>query len=99
MTPAELERELGSGKFRSAYLLAGTEALFLEVSLYGALIHVAAEDIEMYKSRIERLLSEKGIAVTSMQLIAPSLEDVFIASVNRESAQMSAENISAPINT
>ena len=27
MTPAELERELGSGKFRSAYLLAGAEAL------------------------------------------------------------------------
>jgi DNA polymerase-3 subunit delta len=27
VTPAELERELGSGKFRSAYLLAGTEAL------------------------------------------------------------------------
>jgi DNA polymerase-3 subunit delta len=27
VTPAELERELGSGKFRPAYLLAGTEAL------------------------------------------------------------------------
>ncbi len=57
--------------------------LFLEVSLYGALIHLVAEDVASYKSQVEILLIQKDIEVRSMQPIAPSLEDVFIASVTR----------------
>ncbi len=56
--------------------------LFAEVSLYGALIHVVAEDVKSYESQIENLLKEESIESRSMQLIAPSLEDVFIASVS-----------------
>ena len=56
--------------------------LFLEVSLYGALIHAVAEDVASTKPQVEKLLNEKSIEVHAMQLIAPSLEDAFIASVS-----------------
>jgi ABC-2 type transport system ATP-binding protein len=52
-----------------------------EVSLYGALIHVVVEDAGAYRSRIERALRDAGIEIRSIDAIAPSLEDVFIASV------------------
>jgi ABC-2 type transport system ATP-binding protein len=55
--------------------------LFDEVSLYGALIHVVADDVETLKSQIQKLLEAEGITVRSKEAIAPSLEDVFIASV------------------
>jgi ABC-2 type transport system ATP-binding protein len=55
--------------------------LFDEVSLYGALIHVVAEDVGAYRPQIESALREAGVAIRSVDAIAPSLEDVFIASV------------------
>jgi len=55
--------------------------LFDETALYGALIHVVAEDIEVHRARIEAVLREAGAEIRSMDVIAPSLEDVFIASV------------------
>jgi ABC-2 type transport system ATP-binding protein len=54
--------------------------LFIEVDLYGSLVHVVAEDIEKHRPAIENILSEAGLEVLSMEPIAPSLEDVFIAS-------------------
>ena len=63
------------------------EALFEEVALYGALIHVVAEEIAAHKPRIEQALTEQGVQVRTMDVIAPSLEDVFISNVrDRESA-------------
>jgi len=53
----------------------------LEVSLYGALIHVVAENMEAHKSVISEILQGRGVEVRSMDIIAPSLEDVFISSV------------------
>jgi ABC-2 type transport system ATP-binding protein len=52
-----------------------------EVSLYGALIHVVVEDVAAYKARIEHALRDAGVEIRSIDAIAPSLEDVFIASV------------------
>ncbi len=54
---------------------------FEEVALYGALIHVVAADIAKQQAQIADELAQKGVAVRSMALIAPSLEDVFISSV------------------
>ena len=54
---------------------------FDEVSLYGALIHVVAEGVEAHQTQIEATLREAGVEIRSMDIIAPSLEDVFIASV------------------
>ena len=53
---------------------------FQEVSLYGALIHVVTEDIESCRSQVRDALEAQKIEIRSMQTIAPSLEDVFIAS-------------------
>jgi ABC-2 type transport system ATP-binding protein len=54
---------------------------FREVSLYGALIHVVVDDAAAYKRQVRELLGAKEIAVRSLHVIAPSLEDVFIATV------------------
>jgi ABC-2 type transport system ATP-binding protein len=56
---------------------------FEEVALYGALIHVVAEGIAEHRPRIAQALSEAGVEVRAMDLIPPSLEDVFISNVRR----------------
>lgn len=55
-----------------------------DVSLYGALIHVVAEGVAGRRQEIQERLTEAGVSVRSLDVIAPSLEDVFISSV-RES--------------
>jgi ABC-2 type transport system ATP-binding protein len=54
---------------------------FEEVALYGALIHAVAPDMEALRPRIEEELSRAGVRVRTMDVIVPSLEDVFISSV------------------
>ena len=55
--------------------------VFEEVALYGALIHVVAEGVAEHQPRIGRALAEAGVQVRAMDVIAPSLEDVFISNV------------------
>ena len=55
-----------------------------EVALYGALIHVVAEGVAARRQEIERVLANAAVEVRTLDVIAPSLEDVFISSV-RES--------------
>ena len=55
--------------------------LFEEVALYGALIHVVAEGIMEQKPRIAQVLAEAEVQVQVMDIIVPSLEDVFISNV------------------
>jgi ABC-2 type transport system ATP-binding protein len=55
--------------------------IFEEVALYGAQIHAVASDVDLHKSRIEERLRSAGVQVRTMDVIAPSLEDVFISSV------------------
>ncbi|MDD3826345.1 MAG: ABC transporter ATP-binding protein [Anaerolineae bacterium] len=57
--------------------------LFEEVALYGALIHVVAAGVGAHKADIETVLHEAGVKVHSLDLIPPSLEDVFISTVRR----------------
>jgi len=59
--------------------------VFEEVALYGALIHVVAEGIADYKPRIRQSLADAGVQVRAMDIIAPSLEDVFISNVRNNS--------------
>ena len=56
-------------------------ALFDEVSLYGTLIHAVAESAGTHQAEINTALQEAGVEIRSIDIIAPSLEDVFIASV------------------
>jgi ABC-2 type transport system ATP-binding protein len=54
---------------------------FEEVALYGALIHAVAPDVEALLAQIEATLQEADVGLHSLEVIAPSLEDVFISSV------------------
>jgi ABC-2 type transport system ATP-binding protein len=58
--------------------------LFDEVALYGALIHVVAEEAGGFRARIARAFREAGLEIRNMEIIAPSLEDVFIANVREK---------------
>ena len=58
--------------------------LFDEVSLYGDLIHVVAEGAEAHRPQVKAALREAGVEIRSMEAIVPSLEDVFIKAVKRE---------------
>lgn len=57
-----------------------------EVALYGAQIHAVVPSADSYRDAIHALLREAGVAVRSIERIAPTLEDVFISSVNAPSA-------------
>ncbi len=60
--------------------------VFEEVALYGALIHAVAPDAESLKPEIRERLAAEGVQVRTMDIIAPSLEDVFISSVRTPGA-------------
>jgi ABC-2 type transport system ATP-binding protein len=62
--------------------------LFEEVTLYGALIHVVTPNPGEHQPLIEQALGEKGVRIAAIDRIAPSLEDVFIASARRQERQM-----------
>jgi ABC-2 type transport system ATP-binding protein len=53
-----------------------------EVALYGAQIHVVTPSAKTYTQAIRELLAAAGFEVRSIEWIAPTLEDVFISSVN-----------------
>src|SRR5262245_32145848 len=53
-----------------------------EVALYGAQIHAVVPDAQAYKATIGQLLATENIDVRTLEWIAPTLEDVFIASVS-----------------
>jgi ABC-2 type transport system ATP-binding protein len=54
--------------------------LFEEVALYGSLIHVVTTDAPAHVPLIKKVLADNDLAVTAVERIAPSLEDVFISS-------------------
>jgi ABC-2 type transport system ATP-binding protein len=55
-----------------------------EIALYGSQLHVIGADIGQHREVVAQLLSEKGIDPGGMDIIAPSLEDVFISCIRRE---------------
>jgi ABC-2 type transport system ATP-binding protein len=57
--------------------------LFEEVALYGALIHAVAAEVESLKPQIAEALKNEGVSVRTLDVITPSLEDVFISSVRQ----------------
>ncbi len=50
-----------------------------EVALYGAQIHLIAEDVQSLQPAIRALLDQARAGLQAMHVISPSLEDVFIA--------------------
>jgi ABC-2 type transport system ATP-binding protein len=59
-----------------------------EVALYGAQIHAVVPDARQYQPILQELLSAENVEVTSIEWIAPTLEDVFISSVTDPSTTL-----------
>jgi ABC-2 type transport system ATP-binding protein len=57
------------------------ELPYLNIELYGAVIHVLGEGLKDVQYEIASVLEQAGISYGSMALIEPTLEDVFIASL------------------
>jgi ABC-2 type transport system ATP-binding protein len=65
--------------------------VFEEVALYGALIHAVTADAKALKPQITRVLRDAGVRIRTMDVIAPSLEDVFISSIRGARDKSAAE--------
>ncbi len=50
-----------------------------EIELYGARLHVVAQDMKTVRTSIDHQLRAAGVQIEQMAIIEPSLEDVFIA--------------------
>lgn len=72
--------EIDSNNPAQAIELLRQSGKFSDVSLYGAQIHVVAEDAESQLFSIYQVLTSEGLSVSNMAIIPPSLEDVFISS-------------------
>ncbi|MDD4334555.1 MAG: ABC transporter ATP-binding protein [Desulfotomaculaceae bacterium] len=55
-----------------------------DASFYGDRYHVAVNEVEPAKISIARLLAEKGITISIMEEITPSMEDVFVSMTGKE---------------
>ncbi len=89
-TPAELRREMTEPILliqtddapRAVPALLGTSGLH-EVSLFGRGVRVVVDDADAAEGLIRSTLATAGLACHAIERIEPSLEDVFVASVNR----------------
>jgi ABC-2 type transport system ATP-binding protein len=66
---------------RAVEALAGAHGV-IDVGLFGRAVHVTVRDLEAARSSLPRLLAARGIAVHGLQVVEPSLEDVFVALVH-----------------
>ena len=98
-TPQEIKEKIMKGQVMEidctdpdvALSALRDSSLFDEVALYGALIHVVGEDLEPHRVSIEQLLRDRRVEIRSMDIIAPSLEDVFISSIKEEDRRVRLE--------
>jgi len=62
----------------------------LEVAVFGSGLHVVVDDAEGSMERIRRALGARGIAISRLEQIEPSLEDVFVALIEAEERKAAA---------
>jgi len=60
----------------------------LEVAVYGAGLHVTVSD-RAAEAGIRQALDERGIAIRRLEVIRPSMEDVFVAMIQQEERRAS----------
>ena len=58
--------------------------LVLEAAMFGRDVHVMVEDAPAAREYLPVLLAGKGLPIRSIEVVRPSLEDVFVALVHRE---------------
>ena len=55
-----------------------------EAAMFGRNVHVVVDDDLKGRPLIQELLEAKGVPVTSLERVSPSLEDVFVALIQEE---------------
>ena len=94
-TPAELRAAMPAGSLmhlETSQPLESMQALgggagILDAAVFGAGLHVRVRDSGRADPLIRALLGEKGIEVRELKAIEPSMEDVFVAVIEREEAR------------
>jgi ABC-2 type transport system ATP-binding protein len=56
----------------------------MEAAMFGRAVHVLVTDAERAKQQIPMALAAVGRACRGLEVVPPSLEDVFVALVRRE---------------
>jgi ABC-2 type transport system ATP-binding protein len=62
----------------------------IDAAMHGVLVHVLVEN-EKIEPKVQKLLKKNGINISRMEVILPSLEDVFISMVEEERIKVMAE--------
>jgi ABC-2 type transport system ATP-binding protein len=85
-TPGQLKTEwmtesvldLECDQLMPAWELLQQEGLFSEVAVFGNMLHIVTKNPEMAADKAREILRNAGIDVSRIELITPSLEDVFV---------------------
>ena len=62
----------------------------IDAAMHGVLVHVLIEDGKIER-KVARLLKDNKITVSRMEVVLPSLEDVFISMVEEERIKVLVE--------
>jgi ABC-2 type transport system ATP-binding protein len=96
-TPSELKRDSMKGELllvECAPLGAAVEALqsapgVMDAAVFGNALHLVVEDAALAMPLLEKYLADRKIAVSRMEKIRPSLEDVFVSlTTGREAEEL-----------
>ena len=82
--------EVRCGDVVDALETVRNEPWALETSVFGTTLHVMVEDERAGKDALARLLGARGISISRMERIMPSLEDVFLYLLEVENSQSTA---------
>ncbi len=82
--------ELGCPRYLDALASLEREDWVLEASVFGTRLHLVVEDAEEGRRRAAELMEREGNVPATIERIVPSLEDVFIHSIESEEAARAA---------
>ncbi len=94
-TPGELKRDwmketvlnVECDNFMKAEELLRKEPIFKETAIFGNLLHLVTSDPEAASARTREILAETGISISNLEVVTPSLEDVFVTLTSEDEAQ------------
>jgi len=66
-------------KITEAFKLLEGHELIKDINIYGDALHLGVDSVEESMPLFRHLLKDKGITISDMTTIAPSIEDVFVA--------------------
>jgi ABC-2 type transport system ATP-binding protein len=55
-----------------------------EVAVFGRGLHISVQDPETAQARIRQALLERNVEIRSLEMIEPSMEDIFVATIEKE---------------